>query len=148
MSKRIMWVIVMIGLLPLPLLAQQIPRSTIDDRDPIAAVEMEDVAGTSGGAITQAPGRSWTTIEIVLSVAVLVFAVIVFALQAFLMVKLKLDWTPASVLRFNGLTLIISSALLLVVAGYSNQQIAPVTGLLGAIAGYLLGAGEKPGKGS
>ena len=30
-------------------------------------------------------------------------------------------------------------AIFLVVAGYSDQQIAPVIGLLGTIAGYLLG---------
>lgn len=90
--------------------------------------------------------REWTTIEIVLSVAILLFALLVFVLQSIMMVRLKLEWTPQSILRFNGITLIISGALLLVVAGYSNQQVAPVMGLLGTIAGYLLGARERTEK--
>jgi hypothetical protein len=88
-------------------------------------------------------GREWTSIEIVLSVAILVFALVIFLFQTIVMAKLKLEWTPSNILRFYGLTLIISGGLLLVVAGYSDQQIAPVIGLLGTIAGYLLGAGEK-----
>ncbi|MAE63773.1 MAG: hypothetical protein CMJ18_05830 [Phycisphaeraceae bacterium] len=91
-------------------------------------------------------GRHWTTIEIVISVGVLVFGALIFALQTFLMIRLPLAWTPAAILRFNGLTLIIVAGVLLVTAGYSNQQMAPVIGLLGAIAGYLLGTGEKPGR--
>lgn len=37
------------------------------------------------------------------------------------------------------ITLIIGSSLYLITAGYAAEQIAPVTGLLGTIAGYLLG---------
>jgi hypothetical protein len=90
--------------------------------------------------------REWTTIEIFLSVAILVFALAIFVLQSILVLRLKLEWTPQSILRFNGITLIVSGALLLVVAGYSNQQVAPVMGLLGTIAGYLLGARERTEK--
>jgi hypothetical protein len=43
-----------------------------------------------------------------------------------------------SVLRIFGTILIIITSLFLVVAGYNNEQIAPVIGLLGTIAGYLL----------
>lgn len=95
--------------------------------------------------VTQAPdpgsdGRSWTQIEIVLSVAILMLALVITVIHAIVMVKLdNIDWTPLSILRFNGLTLIISGGLMLVTAGYSNEQIAPVSGLLGALAGYLLG---------
>jgi hypothetical protein len=35
--------------------------------------------------------------------------------------------------------LIISSSIFLIVAGYTSQQIAPAMGLLGTLAGYLLG---------
>ena len=92
-------------------------------------------------------GRSWTQIEIVLSLAILVFALVISILQTILMLKLDINWTPMSILRFNGLTLIIAGGLLLVTAGYSNQQIAPVMGLLGAVAGYLLGSRDG-GKGA
>jgi hypothetical protein len=40
-----------------------------------------------------------------------------------------------------GTILIITTSVFLVVAGYSSNQIAPVTGLLGTLAGYLLGKG-------
>lgn len=97
-------------------------------------------------AVLQQPGetRRWTSIEIVLSFSVLVFGAMVFALQTWLVVKMPLNWTPNAILRFNGLTLIITGAILLVTAGYSNEQMTPVIGLLGAIAGYLLGSVDKP----
>lgn len=38
---------------------------------------------------------------------------------------------------------LITGALILVTAGYSNEQIAPAFGLLGAIAGYILGRLER-----
>lgn len=88
-------------------------------------------------------GRKWTSIEIALSISILIFGAAVIAVQTFLFVKLPLDWTPSAILQFNGLTLIITGALLLVTAGYSDQQISPVLGLLGAIAGYLLGAADR-----
>jgi hypothetical protein len=40
--------------------------------------------------------------------------------------------------------LCVLSAVFLVVFGFSDQQISPVVGLLGAIIGYLLGAGTRP----
>lgn len=42
-------------------------------------------------------------------------------------------------IKFIVITLIITSTLFLITAGYSNDQIAPAVGLLGTIAGYLLG---------
>lgn len=47
--------------------------------------------------------------------------------------------TANSILRISGLTLVVTSAVFLVIVGYSQEQIAPVIGLLGAVAGYLLG---------
>ncbi|MES2206664.1 MAG: hypothetical protein V4525_07700 [Pseudomonadota bacterium] len=47
---------------------------------------------------------------------------------------------PASqVLRIFGVISIIGISALLLVAGYSNDQLTPIVGLFGAIAGYLLG---------
>jgi hypothetical protein len=39
---------------------------------------------------------------------------------------------------------LITGALILVTAGYSNDQIAPAFGLFGTIAGYILGRLERP----
>jgi uncharacterized membrane protein len=51
-----------------------------------------------------------------------------------------------AVLRIFGTILIIMLAVFLVVAGYTDTQIAPVMGLLGTIAGYLLGKETKETK--
>ncbi|NKX17935.1 hypothetical protein HGD86_02010 [Alteromonadaceae bacterium A_SAG5] len=45
-----------------------------------------------------------------------------------------------NIVRLIGLTLILCLAAFLVVAGYGKEQISAVIGLLGVIAGYLLGA--------
>jgi len=42
--------------------------------------------------------------------------------------------------------LIITGALFLVVAGYTDKQMAPVMGLLGTLAGYLLGKSPAQGE--
>ena len=71
-----------------------------------------------------------------ISVAVLVFGLITLALMAWL---LRRERESAIVLRALTTILILTFAVFLIVAGYSDQQIAPAMGLLGTIAGYLLG---------
>jgi hypothetical protein len=126
-------------------------RGVGDSAGPSSAAG-KDTAGSTGADVqsggTAAPKtsgtvRNWTAIEIVLSCAVLVFGLLVLCLQALLIIKAAKGWHPKSILRVNGLTLIIVSALLLITAGYDAQQVAPVMGLLGTIAGYLLGSGDK-----
>jgi len=43
---------------------------------------------------------------------------------------------------------IIIATMILITAGYSNEQIAPAFGLLGTIVGYILGRGERPSQSS
>ncbi|WP_448093650.1 hypothetical protein [Pseudomonas lini] len=50
---------------------------------------------------------------------------------------------PDILLRPFGTILIVIGAVFLIVAGYSEKQIAPVIGLLGTIAGYILGKESK-----
>jgi hypothetical protein len=38
-----------------------------------------------------------------------------------------------------GLTILVSGGLFLIAAGYSEDQMSPVIGLLGTIAGFVLG---------
>ena len=71
-----------------------------------------------------------------ISSALLLFFLIVLCLATYL---IKLGRNPEMVMKFFGTILIISVASFLVVAGYDDKQIAPVIGLLGTIAGYLLG---------
>ena len=74
-----------------------------------------------------------------ISVVVLVFGIITLVLATYLINRGK---SSEAILRTYGTILIIVTSVFLVVAGYSSSQIAPVMGLMGTVAGYLLGKGE------
>lgn len=84
-----------------------------------------------------------TTNAMTISASVLVFGLVISILAA---VLLKQGRHADSILKTLGTILIIVSALFLVVAGYSDKQIAPVIGLFGTIAGYLLGKNSNEPK--
>lgn len=71
-----------------------------------------------------------------LSTAILTFSLMVFGLMTYL---IKIGNDPELILKTFGSILIIVSAVFLIIAGYSEQQISPVIGLLGTVAGYILG---------
>jgi hypothetical protein len=53
--------------------------------------------------------------------------------------------SPDDAIRAYGIVLIIVGTMVLICAGYSNDQIAPAMGLFGTLAGYLLGRrGSQP----
>ena len=81
-----------------------------------------------------------TTNAMTMSSVILAFGVVVLILST---VLIRGGKSAESVLAVFGTILIIVVAVFLVVAGYSDKQIAPVMGLLGTIAGYLLGKGTK-----
>jgi hypothetical protein len=94
-----------------------------------------------------APTPWWTTTNaMTMSSIVLVFGLIVIAICAGLMRPSRP--TAEAVLRVFGTVLIITGALFLVVAGYDDKQMAPVMGLLGTLAGYLLGKAPAEGENS
>jgi hypothetical protein len=76
-------------------------------------------------------------LEFSLSIIVLSFGLIVILLEIFLIKTKKIG--SEDTIKFITITLIITSTLFLITAGYDNDQIAPAVGLLGTIAGYLLG---------
>ena len=80
--------------------------------------------------------------QVVLSIAVLVFGLLIAVASMFVTLKREKGWGPLST-QIVGLTLVITAGLFLITAGYSQDQIAPMVGLLGTIAGYLLGRGTK-----
>ena len=104
---------------------------TIYNQSPIInpPPEPEDV-----GSTLILPLSSW---EFKLSLIVLIFGLIIICLEIFLIRSQQMN-TESSI-RIIIITLIITSTLFLITAGYSNDQIAPAVGLLGTIAGYLLG---------
>ncbi|CDG83687.1 putative uncharacterized protein [Janthinobacterium agaricidamnosum NBRC 102515 = DSM 9628] len=77
-----------------------------------------------------------------LAVSMLVFTFGALLLGTLLLWRSK---APAmQVLRTIGVISIIGISALLLVVGYSNEQLTPIVGLFGAIAGYLLGKDSQP----
>jgi hypothetical protein len=84
----------------------------------------------------------WSTDNaMTMSAGILLFGVVIIGLATYL---IRHGTATDSVLKIFGAILIVVSAIFLVVAGYSDEQIAPVIGLLGTIAGYLLGKESTP----
>jgi len=86
----------------------------------------------------QATRSGHTAIEIALSLGVLVFGAVIISLEILVMLRRAMSWDLWS-FKVLGLTLVIVAGLFLIVAGYSQNQAAPMMGLLGTVAGYLLG---------
>jgi asparagine N-glycosylation enzyme membrane subunit Stt3 len=80
-------------------------------------------------------------LEFTLSMIVLAFGLSVIILEIIL-IRIKRIHADDTI-KFITVTLIITSTLFLITAGYSNDQIAPAVGLLGTIAGYLLGRNQN-----
>jgi hypothetical protein len=93
---------------------------------------------------TPAPGKSWWRADEAMTISSIVLAFGVFVLLLSTWLLRKTEVTADAVLRIFGTILIIIGALFLVVAGYTDVQMGPVMGLLGTIAGYLLGKSGTP----
>ncbi|MGQ4584757.1 hypothetical protein [Lysobacter sp. F60174L2] len=126
-----------------------LPSQGIPAIYPGAASE-EAVAATitTAPVVTPSRQREWSDIEVYLTFAILAFTLVAWGMLAYLARNAQKAWSPQSILRVFGITLIIPMAVLLIVAGYSEKQIASVVGLLGVIAGYLLGNGDRPRAGA
>lgn len=113
------------------------------ENDPLAALAAAQAAfEKSRAAGTAASSQQWTqpwNAEIIqfLVVGLLAFAATTLILSAVLM--WRSNATPHQILRIFGILSIISISALLLIVGYSNEQLTPIVGLFGAIAGYLLG---------
>lgn len=77
-----------------------------------------------------------------LSIAILIFGSIVIGGIFYILIKQNKGWGNNAI-QIVSITLLIVAGLLLITAGYSQQQITPIVGLLGTIAGYLLGKSNK-----
>lgn len=112
-----------------------------------AADRAYGVAPPAAGTIAPAGSMPvwWSTQNaMTMCAVVLLFGVMVLLLATYLMKNGK---AGTSVLRIFGTILVITMTTFLVVAGYDNVQLGAPLGLLGTIAGYLLGkdtTGDKP----
>lgn len=94
-------------------------------------------------AVKKAAAQTQKTLyEVQLGWGVLGFGVLLIGLEIAVMLRLKKGWGHQSI-RIVGLTLVLTSGLFLIVTGYSQDQIAPMIGLLGTIIGFLLGKTSK-----
>ncbi len=98
-------------------------------------------------SVAGAAAQPWSQdLVMSLAVAVLLFAALALVLSTVLL--WKKDAGPAHVLRIFGIITIIGLSALLLIVGYDNDQLTPIVGLFGAIAGYLLGKDTPTAGGS
>lgn len=81
-------------------------------------------------------------VEVYLSIAVLIFGALVVLGFLWATINRTKDASPAEfidAMRYPVVLVIIIGSLFMVTAGYGTDQTAPILGLLGTIAGYLMG---------
>jgi hypothetical protein len=127
--KKTMYLLCLVFILlnTMPLLGQDTPSIT----------NLAPPQETNGKIITP-----MSRLEFTLSISVLAFGLLIILLEIFLIKTRRIS--SEDTIKFITITLIITSTLFLITAGYSNDQIAPAVGLLGTIAGYLLGRIQHP----
>jgi hypothetical protein len=94
----------------------------------------------------KSPYEFWLTI-LIITFGIGVLAIFIYA------VRNIPDKRPEDISRTLIVITVITASLLLITAGYSNEQIAPAFGLFGTIVGYMLGrmshgTGQSDPKGS
>ena len=95
---------------------------------------------------TSAATQPWSEgLVIYLSTSILAIIALALLLGTFLMWKKSTN--GQDVLRLFGVVIIVGLSSLLLITGYDKDQLTPIVGLFGAIAGYLLGK-ESPKEGN
>ena len=76
----------------------------------------------------------------------LTLIILFFGLLALLLLYLMVRSEKAGPFEFRiyVITILVFGSLLIVSSAYSTEQIAPVIGFFGTIAGYILGRGDRP----
>lgn len=94
-------------------------------------------AHTEATEISSTINQPWSQeLVILLAAGIICFSVITLFLAAVLL--WRSNTRPHNILRVFGILTIVSLSTLLMVVGYSDQQLTPIIGLFGAVAGYLL----------
>jgi len=105
--------------------------------DYVLSNELTTATSISSVALKEPMAEWWSTSQaMTMSTIMLVFFLIVLGMMTHL---IKFGKDPEVILKIFGMILIIAVSSFLVVTGYNSEQIASVIGLLGTIAGYLLG---------
>lgn len=110
--------------------------TAIPNRPP---VDPEPIAAAEASRVSQA-GDLFTSGEFRLTLIIFVFGLV--AVGIFYLIQRHDRSTPYT-LRIFVIIILVFGTLLVVSSGYGTDQIAPVVGFYGTIAGYLLGRGER-----
>lgn len=114
--------------------------SASSDTELIAQAKAVGSGEVSSALPDEAPSWWSTHDAMTMSASVLVFGVAVIGLSAWLAIrKIEKD----VILKIVVIPMVVMSAVFLLVAGYTDMQMAPIVGLLGTIVGYILGNGTK-----
>jgi hypothetical protein len=100
---------------------------------------VQNIAESSPDTIVLSQKEFWA------AVVVMIFSVLVLVSAS--VFKKHASFTEENIIRMIALVLIVSGTLFLVTLGYTAQQISPALGILGTIAGYMLGRSEREKKG-
>lgn len=101
-------------------------------------VKPDSVIQTNTPAISESSSRIITEQELGLSKGIFYIAILAFFSLLILSFINKDKDNVIEILKYYCLLFIIIGAIFLVTAGYGNEQISPIVGLLGTVAGYLL----------
>ncbi len=120
---------------------QRPPTQAVEQpRTPSTLPTIGDELGEGSSGPHARIGHTW--MEVYFGIAILVFGLLTLAMLVFLASKRSLpnEWA----FRLIGLALVVTAGLFLIVAGFSQEQMAGMMGLLGSAAGYILGKDVHP----
>jgi len=109
--------------------------------DSLPVEEAETISPSAAEALRQS-GDFFSLGELRLTLFIFVFGLI--SMGLFYMMHRSGKATPYT-LRIFVIIILVFGTLLVVSSAYSTEQIAPVVGFFGTIAGYLVGRSDRPG---
>ena len=96
-----------------------------------------DPGDLEGGEADKDERRWHSRVELALTIGTLAFGAVVLGMLGWFLGK---GYLPAEAfLKLFVLVIVVTAGLFVVTAGYTQDQIAPMMGLLGTLVGYLLG---------
>lgn len=121
----------------------------LNDRETLSGFETDSIDSLNltivEPAETSASSGWLADYEIILTIAVLIFILIVLGIATYAFQRLSgsQDMVVSLYFRFISISVMIAAILIVVTAGHNHEILSPVLGLLGTIAGYLLGRGDS-----
>lgn len=115
----------------------------MDDELELALSQLESAQNSiNNPVISEVAQQPWSP-ELIKFLTMGIFAFSCFALVMATILMWRSNAQATQVLRVIGVILIVTFSATLLVVGYGNEQLTPIIGLFGAIAGYLLGKDSK-----